>query len=892
MNDTEFIGTMDINLIEFQARLNAISGSFDNSILSDVWSFRQKSDSTITVDFNEFYKLEVRHRGWGNAHGLEAIDAYKLAWMGSAERSTPEQFRSKLYGLAIFLETLQALRISQVTLENLSQVLDFFLMHRWHNCDLQARATPHSIVSFWRMWCATEWRAAFSALDIDIISTSINHDSVKSQLKLAIPRLTNEEMTYADWVDGGTFNQLTLDYGQYFIEHCLSFFEKNIALGTAIASTLAECPNIAERVGIHPTSAGKIIRRMLTGYGIEDLFNEGASAQVASPIKVITAFHQAFDHFRNTYRRMQFLSEMLDRKIVAEFLGDLGAPDTEDNIDRFRMIIWLWITKGDRGATKSLIRTSTTDFLASEFFKMVELYRTVIEGRHAGHPISVSGYIDLGLEEPSPNHDGHLPGALISLLEHMGLTCFVAETGWRRSEYGLSTTSFEVSRNRDRLDQNAFPYRFNAVWYVQKTGGEILERREVTFDAYVLAMRMADLLHAGVDQPCLYSTISTKQDVFASDNAVAMAVRHPWTHYVSHYERFRELDEINHASTMNSSPQTPEKELTESSAVPRLINVGDAHPTLLAAWSRARSELPVIEFFFANPNSPDKTNWLWQFSQGSLRPDWDSMIRSRLGPDILDWIGSLDEDQLKSRVNSRCISSEIVSDCLYPTPHALRHMWVEAVLRRFDGDVGWMVRSVFKHVTPGMWLRYARNKDNWSAIEFSQRRVVSSLVHNRLLTKDKGYAGQMHVFMRRLELKTEVKTPEQLAELSDRIASEVIAITASPWGWCLLKQRTQESARCAEFGVPARHNASPELCLSCAHNFMQSTNIEWALQNAGTHLEVLKHPDVPRALADRSFNVIRLIAHQVRVFDPAHEALEELNQAMLDYTEPEKLAWS
>ena len=54
----------------------------------------------------------------------------------------------------------------------------------------------------------------------------------------------------------------------------------------------------------------------------------------------------------------------------------------------------------------------------------------------------------------------------------------------------------------------------------------------------------------------------------------------------------------------------------------------------------------------------------------------------------------------------------LVADCYYPTPHAFRHMWAEAVYRRFDGDIGWMIRSQFKHITRYMWGDYIRDKEN------------------------------------------------------------------------------------------------------------------------------------------------------------------------------------
>ncbi len=47
------------------------------------------------------------------------------------------------------------------------------------------------------------------------------------QLEELIPKLTSEAQTYRDWREGGSLNQLNLDYGQYYVEHCITFFEKH-----------------------------------------------------------------------------------------------------------------------------------------------------------------------------------------------------------------------------------------------------------------------------------------------------------------------------------------------------------------------------------------------------------------------------------------------------------------------------------------------------------------------------------------------------------------------------------------------------------------------------------------------------------------------------------------
>ena len=112
-------------------------------------------------------------------------------------------------------------------------------------------------------------------------------------------------------------------------------------------------------------------------------------------------------------------------------------------------------------------------------------------------------------------------------------------------------------------------------------------------------------------------------------------------------------------------------------------------------------------------------------------------------------------------------------------------------------------------------------------------------------------------------------------ELAEQLANiEVENIKANPWGYCLLMRRTRYRARCVEEGEPMRHNASPELCLGCVHNLMQTTNVEWMLFQIASHVEIFKQP---------SFELVRNVTRHVRTLNARHEALPELESVLTSY---------
>ena len=163
-------------------------------------------------------------------------------------------------------------------------------------------------------------------------------------------------------------------------------------------------------------------------------------------------------------------------------------------------------------------------------------------------------------------------------------------------------------------------------------------------------------------------------------------------------------------------------------------------------------------------------------------------------------------------------------------------------------------------------------------------RVINSLVHNYIKNHGEGYAGEMNKLLRRLLRQTRVQSQEQQMELAEQLANiEVENIKANPWGYCLLMRRTRYRARCAEEGEPMRHNASPELCLGCVHNLMQTTNVEWMLFQIASHVEVLNNPVVPDIFKQPSFELVRNVTRHVRTLNARHEALPELESVLTSY---------
>ena len=598
-------------------------------------------------------------------------------------------------------------------------------------------------------------------------------------------------------------------------------------------------------------------------------------------------------HFKAAYRQARFEAALLHEETLASFVAAIGLVPKSDNIDRIRIIVWDWLRGSDRKETQHLLDECQPPVRWATFEKQLSALKKHYDQQSCSLPTD-HDYAALGLRKSATiNSKSPYPRQLIFLVLKAGLIAVVALTGWRKSEYGFPIKAINQSLNDDKLDQYAFPWRYQVDWVVPKQHGEIRKLREVTFCTVVIAKRLHSLLGATGDQPCLYGYFPIKKTFSESGGPVSSAVQALWGHFVHHYSGFKQLDNwvswqgfqraVESGKSMTTAEQRELDQLLAQRSAEEWSNLS-VDVNLKEAWRRAREEWPRVELFFASTNRKDKANWLASYRDSTLRSDWIDLLDEYLPDTTKEWLHSISREEIKSGQISRTVTNQLVSETLYPSPHAFRHMWAEAVYRRFDGDAGWMIRSQFKQISRTMWLAYIRDKDNRADHGRAKSQVISSLVHNYLRHQGKGYAGQLHTWLRRLFKITSVLSPQEQEQLAEHLATiEIENIKANPWGYCLLKRRTRHLAKCAEMGEPMRHNASPVLCLSCVHNLMQSGNVEWAVFHVAAHVEALNNPVVPAIFKVSSYELVKNVTRHVRTLNPEHEALPELQLALNTY---------
>ncbi|MBO7928088.1 hypothetical protein J5X91_17785 [Pseudoalteromonas sp. K222D] len=256
------------------------------------------------------------------------------------------------------------------------------------------------------------------------------------------------------------------------------------------------------------------------------------------------------------------------------------------------------------------------------------------------------------------------------------------------------------------------------------------------------------------------------------------------------------------------------------------------------------------------------------------------------------------EERLPSAIKDRIIQSSsqelrevnkelshfLYAECLYPTPHAFRHMWAEAVFRRFDGDAGWMIRSNFKHISESMWVAYIANKADVNIHQQLKINIASSLMKNWLRNKGANTSGRYHTFLKRLFKNTSITSFQEADSLIDKISeTDVISVKANPWGYCINRYSTTSFAKCAEDGEAKPRNAKPDLCLGCINFMTDRTNVDYIIEQSWQHIDLLRSgyiEDIPKQFVDTSIAFISNAKKRIAELSPDHKVLRIYNEIL------------
>ncbi|WP_114325132.1 hypothetical protein [Candidatus Colwellia aromaticivorans] len=737
-------------------------------------------------------------------------------------------------GLLLLFGFLTQEKIDTVNAQSLTTLLEVMLTCSANEKGISKRIGVNGARLFW----------AFNPPKIEMICKLLGmknvliHAMSKKRLTSALNKvlMSVADISYTDYAEGGSFNFLTLDIGKHYINHLNILFSQHFFAAYAVAQVKNQSSELIS--GYEDTR----INHSLVWISILETHSTEQTRMINKQKKAFTTFKKramvAYEkHYKDAVKQFAIFSDTA----LDILLERLGLTSNEDN----KLFI------------KSLLSIDVSLSNISEQ-QIIDDFSDTLEYLVNGANLTLNNFkieknklIDeLVKQTVIVKPDTNISSIFMfdTTIGRYGFTNIMALLGWRESEYTFPETAINISRNHDVVDQIRYPVRFQVKWKVPKMGGETKIYREISLNSYILLKQLQTLHCSDETQPILFKSDEDSQSVDIRNRANVACVT-GWRHFNDNYVPFVELDmleklqEKRAKGVLDISERTTLLVLSEryssSSNTQQVCNVRrkvrDDLSKLIAVGviteSKRCTGAFLIESYCNNTMSIEN------------RLVWDEQLLL----EHKEYLASLEPGEKIDRGSLNDILNTIKSNCAYPTPHAFRHIWAECVYRRYSGDVGWLIRTNFKHFGEQFYRRYLREKHMQTSEEIAKRRVISSILTAHLnamkFDERRDFGGKMDVFLRRVFKQTKVVSPEQYGQALMEFANlEIADIKANPWGFCMLKMRNRHRANCAEDGVPQRDKAGVEFCIGCTNHLVEQENIVFIVLNVANHVTALKQP--------------------------------------------------
>ncbi|WP_144392762.1 hypothetical protein [Pleionea sediminis] len=832
--------TLESKNTQLQNILDQLPGK-NNLIHHDTWRFEAKPQG-FTADFTSLSNISIDFNTDSNSKAI----AKSFFLFMSAGKNGIVTLRNIFESIIKIFFYLHKNKINTINKNDLKSYLEYILSHSMNNGVPVPKVTPLSYHVSLTAMNTNEWNSVSKIHGLPFLfDQNFSNRMIHKRLKFIFESKYQGDLTFGDWKDGGSLNNLTLDYGKFYVEHCANIFDKHFSVAASIGWTLLKVRKISNKAGFFYNDKGTMgILRPICRSFLEGL----TPNQLCKRYRRNLGLERLFELHKETiiaFKGIQSLllsrKTILEEKNIRDIANRAGLESSEEYIvPSLTALVEIYVDRiiqskapefrTNPNPENDLSKSLHLEGRSINLFSIVQpMFQELVDNCNPSVP-NRSFFRKFGLER-SGSKGVTLSDQYIKLIEDAGATYFVAITGWRESEYGFSIANVHTDYNRDILDQSANPLRFSVKWYVPKTNGDIKLNREISYKAYQTLKLMSFLVLAESLRPCLYRFQSSAKNIYNSAEFMKRTVRNAWAHFVSHYQPFTEISKK--FSSISDLKKEPENTFA---------------PDLVHAYITAKTQIERVRFLIEYDK---RRNLIPMFREGKLAKEHSDLLEQYLSPSTYNY---LQNTESKHPTLTKDVITELLTDCLYPTVHAFRHMWAESVYRRFDGDIGWMIRSSFKHISHTQWNAYVDNKDNYWQHQNVKREVITSIVNNYISKRGHDYSGAFSKLLRRMFLRTHVKTVQEIA---DFCLKEIIDIKSSPWGYCLLSRRSMFRAKCAVGGIPVRHNATPSLCLGCCNNLTQSGNTEGILLGIANDLSILNSTETLEPLYMASQKVVK-----------------------------------
>jgi hypothetical protein len=860
MNQLLFNNTSPNSLVEgFYQKCDELLKSKDLSgsanFNDDSWSFSFSNscynNEIVVIDFSEF-KSNLKLMNFvsiSNKEGEEAkisfVDFVKYLYLEmSKSLSITRKQGSILSVLELLFYFLKSGNFNDINKDNIEDFFNVLLTSDYENDSLIKRlsAPSHSVI--FRIFKHKNLVSALGLYKVKGIWSDFSVPEFNGALNRSCETILG--MTLSDYVAGGSFDFLGLDVGRYYVDYCAEFFEGFLSYGTAVTRVFQKLDVLKNRFGrsLSVVNSKKVITNVVQGIVPSDLDTKGYKKN----------YELMLNLFAEEYNKISGRNKLFSLDVIEDIVSELGLePLMFDTHEFCRSMLYaeyfdsslkskeeicqeyqgtladgigLTVPKFDAICKKHLKNSTVSEDTISELCKK---YFTKFQS--LGHKVTKNSTI------PKPIYDA-------------GLVCFMASVGWRVSEYNFSLSSVYLEKNTDIKDSFYTPYRSYVHGHAQKTNGETLLRREITLSTNILIHQMSEL--TGTDKVPELPVFTFKDKKIQSLSVYqSRCVKDPFLMFVRNYSLFKVVKKVKSEEiTLNQLKHKYGISKAEYIGLIDLIEDLSLENEVLHIGNNLR---PSLEKYLST--SPDKES-------KKVIDIMNLVLSEETKVSIKGSKGNFRTEAIRS------IKKELHQGISRPTTHAFRHMWAEAVLRRYRGSAGKFIRANFKHIDERFFMAYIRNKETKAIYDVAKRTTISHIVKKHLNDKDSAFSGGFHRFITRAIKVTNVVTPEEFEGLANRISKErIVDIKSNPWSTCLLRVDTELSAKCSEDGIPQRQNASPSFCLGCVNGDIDVGNFTGIVVFIKSDIEACRNSNLPFFIKKNSMETLRKAIKRVQELD-------------------------
>jgi hypothetical protein len=862
----------------------------DNAALTDhVWRF-QHSKQTITIDFTLFEQPSVQFaetvtvRFDGRYIPLNLIEFAKLIWLEVAsaikvERNSYQQIIDKL---ALLFYCVHEQKLDQLNALDVEGFYGLCLTQNITKEGIKKRLSAPSYSSRFEPLTLKKFKQLLNRYGGTTVVGDISEKKMLSALNEAC--LSTMDMTRLDYIKGGSFNYLGLDVGKHYIDHCLHLFEKHCAYISAIRHThkaLFDIQQHYENLRLYKKLTSLILGKVLCGQTVEAI-REPFGRNKPAEEKVVAIESFVHQQFFEAYASAELIVNAFKLDTINRIAKECHLPERYDAQEFIRALLFVDVF-GEHGKSKqaiweeyqaTLCKAALPDEDAAlsvtlpEFETITACILSELKTEMPSDTQSIRAFLKSQSNAlPTPLDKHPLNGMeyfnkMASMIEDAGTTGFVGLTGWRASEYGFSLSNIDININPDPLDNQYTPWRFHVRWKVPKTSGHTPLPREITLGSYILAAQLGHLNLADKTDPAIYqvTTVNLKED-----NALRLqrAIATCWADFVNHYSIFKDIEVWQRLKDKASLTEKDEIALNALESTYRF----DEAP--MRATIKMKKELndALPRVLLAQELNPSKTfgTRLRAYIEGNASSIITALFDTHLSGETKDKLKS--GEVVLDKAGVRFVRGEFLGDAVYATAHAFRHIFAEAVLRRYRGDVGRFIRAHFKHLDERFFMAYLRDKEYRVIQQIATRHVINSVVRlhmDSIEDEHREYAGGVDRFLSKAVAITHAYSDEEQKEkLAQAAVKRVLAIKSNPWASCLLRDGTQQNAKCSVNGEPQRQNAQPRLCLGCLNADIAEGNYIGIVVYTKQDVTACRNPELPWFIKEPHYHTVTLALKRV-----------------------------